>query len=123
MIVLRKQHYNRELASDDRQKNELAVAKIRQFELFKQITKLKLNSLRFHFHEKDIKRGSYLYRQGDSINGVFCILSGEASLIKETWRMAPQDDHFDEPVSHNTSNRLESSTNRSHNRQNESRLS
>ncbi len=37
--------------------------------------------------------------------------------------MAPQDDHFDEPVSHNTSNRLESSTNRSQNRQTESRLS
>jgi hypothetical protein len=62
MIVLRKQHFNRELASDIRQENELAVAKIRQFELFKQITKLKLNSLRFNFHEKNIKRGSYLYR-------------------------------------------------------------
>jgi CRP-like cAMP-binding protein len=78
LIVLSKHNYKRVLDSDLRQQNELAVAKIRQFELFKQITKLKLNNLRYYFHEKSIKRGSYLYRQGDSINGVFCILSGEA---------------------------------------------
>ena len=28
----------------------------------------------------------YLYRQGDSINGIFCILDGEVRRIKETYQ-------------------------------------
>jgi CRP-like cAMP-binding protein len=88
LIVLSKRNYKRVLDSDLRQQHEQAVAKIRQFDLFKQITKLKLNNLRFYFVEQQFKRGAYLYRQGDPINGVFCILNGEAKLIKETWSMA-----------------------------------
>lgn len=51
-----------------------------------------MNNLRFYFIEKQFSRGTYLFRQGELINGVFCILEGEAKLIKEMWTMAKEDD-------------------------------
>ena len=56
-----------------------------------------MNNLRFYFIEKQFKRGTYLFRQGELINGVFCILEGEARLIKEMWTLAKEDDDEKKP--------------------------
>lgn len=55
--------------------------------MFKQLSKLKLSNLRFYFQELEFIRGAYLWRQGDLVNGIFCIISGEARLVKEAWTM------------------------------------
>lgn len=87
MIVISKRNYKRVLDYELRQQDDQAIAKLRQFDLFKQMTKLKMSNMRFYFKEKKFIRGSYLFRQGDLINGVFCIMEGEARLVKETWKM------------------------------------
>ena len=33
-------------------------------------------------------RDQYIYRQGDPVDGVYCILKGEVKRIKENWVMA-----------------------------------
>lgn len=98
LIALNRRNFKKLLDAHLKAEHETAVAKIRQFELFKPITRLKMNNLRFYFHEKTYKRGQYLYRQGDILNGVFCILEGEARLIKETWTLTNQNDPEPAPV-------------------------
>ena len=50
-----------------------------------------MRNLYYYFKDLTLKRGRYLFRQGDPINGVFCILSGEVKLVKEQWTMAEQE--------------------------------
>lgn len=91
-ITLSKRDYKRQLGADLKAKDELEIGKIRQFEVFRQLSRIKMDSLKYYFIEKQFKRGQYLFRQGDLIDGVFCILDGGANLIKEMWTMAKQDE-------------------------------
>jgi CRP-like cAMP-binding protein len=80
------------LADNERNKIDFKVSKIQQFELFRPVSKRKLkNIFRLFYNEKGepytAQRNQYLYRQGDPVSGIFCILSGELNRIKENWQL------------------------------------
>jgi len=83
LLVLSKKDYIKVLGDSDKQKIELAIANVQQFDIFKQFTKIKMRNLYYYFKDLNLKRDRYLFRQGDPINGVFCILSGEVKLVTE----------------------------------------
>ena len=80
------------LGDSEKRKIDEKVKMIMQFDMFKTISKFKLKNLYRNFFNKDRNlapykstRNQYLYRQGDKINGIFCLLSGQVQRIKENW--------------------------------------
>ena len=61
------------------------------FDLFRNVAKRRLkNVYRFFYNQKtqepyEALRHQYLYKQGDPVNGIFCILSGQVKRIKESY--------------------------------------
>ena len=91
MAVLNKRDYLRVLGDNFKQMVDEKIARIQQFEFFKPFTKFKLRALVYYFQERTgdsaYKRNQYIYRQGDPVDGVYCILQGEVKRLKEDWVM------------------------------------
>ena len=82
------------MGESEKRKIEDKVKLIQEFDMFKQLSRNKLKGIYRFFFSKDknqepykAKRGQYLYKQGDSINGIFCILQGSVQRIKENWQV------------------------------------
>ena len=104
MAVLNKRDYLKVLGDSFKQMVDVKIHKIQQFEYFKPFTKIRLRQLVYYFIEKTgdkaYVRDQYIYRQGDAVDGVYCILKGEVKRIKENWVMTK-----DVPRDQNTSAR------------------
>ena len=83
--ILTKDDYLMVLGESEKRKIDEKVRLIQQFDMFKAISRHKLKNIyRFFFSKGQnqgepyrAQRGQYLYRQGDGINGIFCILTGQ----------------------------------------------
>ena len=90
--VLTKNDFRRVLLERERQRVDHKIAQILKFDLFRYMTKRRLKNIyRIFFNPKNMEpyvavRNQYLYRQGDPIDGVYCILEGNVRSIKETWQ-------------------------------------
>ena len=51
--------------------------------LFPEINSVELNKFVVHFHRIVVKRGTYIYKQGEPSDKVFLIKEGEVEIIKE----------------------------------------
>lgn len=92
---LKKNAYDRILSEKERQRVDNKIGQILTFSIFKHLTKRRLkNFFRLFFDAKTQEpyvayRNSYLYRQGDEVDGIYCLISGDVKRIKETWEHSP----------------------------------
>ncbi|TNV85143.1 hypothetical protein FGO68_gene17329 [Halteria grandinella] len=81
--VLSKKDYQRLIGEDFKTKMDKAVAIIKQFEIFRKIKQARfLFSLSYYLKERPMLLGSVVYKQGDLVDGVYLIQSGEVQTLK-----------------------------------------
>ena len=89
MAVLNKRDYLRVLGDNFKQMVDEKISRIQQFDYFKPFSKFKLRALVYYFKEMTgdaaYTRDQYIYRQGDHVDGVYCLVKGEVKRIKEDW--------------------------------------
>ena len=63
---------------------EKALTFYKSFDIFNSMSKQRLQSLFYVFKPRQLDKGSFLFREGDkSIDGVYFVISGQLSRIKE----------------------------------------
>lgn len=77
-----------------KEKINQAVSVCSKFEVFKSFNRFKLEGLVYCFKEKNLRKGSYIYREGVSeTDGVYFVVKGQLERIKED----PYEDKKEKP--------------------------
>eukprot|EP00347_Sterkiella_histriomuscorum_P008670 403344207 len=80
--VLNKSDYQRYIGDTFRQKMDEAIKILQNYDIFVKVAQRRLYSLYYYVKEKHYIRNQYLYREGDTVDGVYLIVNGEFQKLK-----------------------------------------
>lgn len=70
------------LGKATRRKFKEKIQLLRQFKIFKNTSLMKLQKIIYFIEEKKISRNSVIFKEGDVVDGVYIIISGEFEYYK-----------------------------------------
>lgn len=60
-----------------------AIRILQNYEIFRRISQRRLFSLYYYVKEKNFTRRQFIYKQGDPVDGVYLIVTGEFLKLKD----------------------------------------